>query len=64
MSDEIIAMTKRIMRGIEVSDETLILDLIDRVGPGGHFIAERETAERCRDEIWIPTLMDRKPWED
>ena len=40
-----------------------MLDLIDRVGPGGHFIGTRETAERCREEIWVPTLMSREPWE-
>jgi len=62
MNDEIIAMARRIMRGIEVSDETLLLDLIDQVGPGGHFMSERHTARHCRTEIWNPTLMDREPW--
>jgi trimethylamine--corrinoid protein Co-methyltransferase len=64
MTDEIIALAKRVLRGIEVSEETLMLDLIDEVGPGGHFIATRETARRCREEIWVPTLMDRDPWEN
>jgi len=60
MNDEIIAMARRIMRGIEVSDDTLMLDLIDRVGPGGEFMSTKETAKRCRAEIWSPTLMDRE----
>ena len=63
MNDEIIAMTRRIMRGVEVSDDTLMLDLIDRVGPGGEFMSTQETAKRCRAEIWNPTLMDRQPYE-
>jgi trimethylamine--corrinoid protein Co-methyltransferase len=63
MTDEIIAMARRVLRGIEVSEETLMLDLIDQVGPGGHFIATRETARRCREEVWMPSLMDRAPWE-
>jgi trimethylamine--corrinoid protein Co-methyltransferase len=63
MSDEVIAMTQRIMRGIEISDETLMLDLIDRIGPGGEFMSTKETARQCRTEIWSPTLMDREPWE-
>lgn len=63
MTDEIIALARRVLRGIEVSEETLMLDLIDEVGPGGHFIATRETAKRCREEIWVPTLMDRDPWD-
>nr|MBC8449986.1 trimethylamine methyltransferase family protein [Chloroflexota bacterium] len=62
MNDEIIAMTRRVMCGVEVSDETLLLDLIDRVGPGGQFMAEQHTAKHCRGEIWVPTLMDRQPW--
>jgi len=62
MNDEIIAMTRRIMRGLEVSDDTLMLDLIDQVGPGGEFLSTRETARRCRAEIWTPALMDRDAW--
>jgi trimethylamine--corrinoid protein Co-methyltransferase len=62
MNDEIIAMARRIMRGIEVSDDTLMLDLIDKVGPGGEFMSATETARRCRAEIWVPTLTDREPW--
>ncbi len=62
MNDEIISMTRRILRGIEISDDTLMLDLIDRIGPGGEFMSARETAKRCRAEIWNPKLMDRQPW--
>jgi trimethylamine--corrinoid protein Co-methyltransferase len=62
MNNEIIAMARRILRGIEVSDDTLMLDLIDRVGPGGEFVSAKETARRCRTEIWNPTLMDRGAW--
>jgi trimethylamine--corrinoid protein Co-methyltransferase len=62
MNDEIIAMTRRIMRGIEVNDDTLMLDLIDKIGPGGEFMSTKETARRCRAEIWDPTLMNHQPW--
>jgi trimethylamine--corrinoid protein Co-methyltransferase len=62
MNDEIIAMARRVMRGIEISDETLMLDLIDRVGPGGEFISSVETARLCRTEIWHPQLLDRQSW--
>jgi trimethylamine--corrinoid protein Co-methyltransferase len=55
-------MMRRALRGIEVSDETLMLDLIDQVGPGGEYVSTHETARGCRTEIWIPRLMDRDPW--
>ncbi len=64
MNDVIIGMAKRIGRGIEVTDETLMLDRIDRVGPLGEFISSDETAARCREEIHIPPLMDRDPWTE
>ncbi len=62
MNDEIIGMTKRVMRGIEVNEDTLMLDLIDAVGPGGEFASATETARRCRREIYNSKLMDRDPW--
>jgi len=62
MNDEIIAMVRRILRGMDVSTDTLMLDLIDRVGPGGEFMSTKETARRCRAEIWMPKMMDRRPW--
>jgi trimethylamine--corrinoid protein Co-methyltransferase len=62
MNDEIISMTRRLMRGIEVSEDTLMLDLIDKIGPGGEFVSTKETARRCRREIWNPTLFDRQAW--
>ncbi len=64
MNNEIIAITRRIMRGVEVSDDTLMLNLIDRIGPGGEFMSAKETARRCRAEIWTPTLIDRDSWEN
>lgn len=63
LTDEIIALARRVLRGIVVTEDTLMLDLIDEIGPGGHFIAAKETARRCREEIWMPSLMNRDPWE-
>ena len=66
MNDEIISMMRRIMRGIAITDDTLMLDLIDEIGPAGEFMSAEKTAHRCRDEIWVPELMDRQrylKWE-
>jgi trimethylamine--corrinoid protein Co-methyltransferase len=58
LTDELIAMTDNIMKGIEVSDDTLMLDEIDQVGPGGHFLDTDQTLSRFRD-FWYPGLLDR-----
>jgi trimethylamine--corrinoid protein Co-methyltransferase len=63
MNDEIIDMMRRVMCGIEVSDDTIMLDLIDEIGPGGEYITTAETANLCREEIWIPSLFGRDGWE-
>jgi len=59
LTDELIAMTDHIMKGIEVSDDTLLADELDQVGPGGHFLDTEQTLRRFRD-FWFPSLVDRK----
>jgi len=62
-SDEIIDMVKRILRGIPVTDDTMALDVMDDVGPGGHFLEHDHTYTRFKEEIWRPKLLDRQNWE-
>lgn len=59
LTDELIAMTDHILKGIEVSDDTLMLEELDKVGPGGHFLDTEQTLSRFRD-FWFPGLLDRK----
>jgi trimethylamine--corrinoid protein Co-methyltransferase len=63
-SDEVIDMLKRIMRGIPVTDESMALDVMDDVGPGGHFLEHDHTYDRFKEEIWRPKLIDRQGWDD
>jgi trimethylamine--corrinoid protein Co-methyltransferase len=63
-SDEIIDMVKRILRGIPVTDVTKALNVIDEVGPGGHYLDHDHTYERFRTEIWKPKYMDRQVFEN
>lgn len=62
LCDEIIAMARRILRGIEVNPQTIMLELIEKVGPGGQFLTEPASAGLCRQEIWVPRLMDRNAY--
>lgn len=58
-ADEFIDMIRRIMDGMEVTPETLALDVIDRVGPGGSYLGEDHTYRHFR-ENWFPKLMSRQ----
>ena len=64
MGDEIIAMARRFIRGIEVNSETLARRIIEQVGPGGHFLQEDHTYEHFRQELWRPTLLIRHSYDD
>ncbi len=63
MDDEICGMLRQYMRGIQVDTETLAYEVIATVGPGGHFLGEDHTLERCRTEFWQPALFDRSGLE-
>lgn len=62
--DDVIGMARRFTRGILVNDETLAVDVIDKVGPGGHFLAEDHTFKWFRKETWLPTLISRQRYDD
>jgi len=60
MQHELIGYVERVMRGFEVSDEALGLDVIGAVGPGGSFMDQEHTALHFRRELWFPKLLDRQ----
>ena len=61
LGNENIGMTKRFVRGIAVNRDTLAREVIDNVGPGGHFLQEMHTLKHFKDELWVPGLMTRAP---
>ncbi len=63
-SDEIISRTKRILRGIPVNADTQALDVLDQVGPGGHFLGHDHTYNRFKTENWRSALTDRQVYAD
>jgi trimethylamine---corrinoid protein Co-methyltransferase len=68
IDDTICGMAERLVRGIDVNDETLALEAIRRVGAGGHFLADKHTIEWFKKELFIPSeLVDRqdlKLWKE
>jgi len=58
LGSEIIDMVKVSMQGVKIDDETLPLDLIERVGPRGAYLSEKHTLKHFR-KFWVPTVFDR-----
>jgi trimethylamine--corrinoid protein Co-methyltransferase len=67
IDNEILGMAMRAVRGIEVNDDTLALDVIDQVGPGNHFLMEDHTLSYMRSEYYTPSdvlnRQSRHNWE-
>jgi len=59
IDNEILGNVLRVLKGVEVSDETLAIDVIKEVGPGGNFLANTHTAAHFRNEFYIPKVSDR-----
>jgi trimethylamine--corrinoid protein Co-methyltransferase len=63
MDCEIFSIIQKTLQGIVVNDETLALDTIAAVGPGGNFLTQKHTLKHMRD-VFLPQFMDRRPYNE
>ena len=63
IDNEICGAVSRAVRGIEVSDRTLAMEVIAAVGRGGEFLSQRHTLENVQKEHYIPKIINRDKWE-
>lgn len=66
IDDEIHRTVARALEGLEIDEERLGMDAIDRVGPGGNFLADPHTLKFLRGERYMPHLLyrdSREAWE-
>lgn len=56
MDLEIIEMIENYLKGFEINDDTLALDIINDVGIGGHFLNQEHTMKYCRKEPFLPEI--------
>ena len=64
LGDENIGMAKHFIRGIEVNRESLAREVIEQVGPGGHFLDQKHTYNHFKNALWVPRLMTRSAYSD
>ncbi|MCD6599735.1 MAG: trimethylamine methyltransferase family protein [Dehalococcoidia bacterium] len=62
IDNEIIDYALGYARGLEVNDNTLALDVIHKVGPGGTFLGEKHTLQHFR-ERWAPKIGNMDSFE-
>jgi trimethylamine--corrinoid protein Co-methyltransferase len=63
LDDEVCGAALRIARGIDVNEASLALDVIKKVGFSGNYLDQDHTADCFRDELYIPKMLDREPYD-
>ena len=66
MANELVAMSRFFVRGIPVNDETLALEVIERVAmgsPGAFFLKDGHTYKHFMQSLFISKLLDRSRYE-
>jgi trimethylamine--corrinoid protein Co-methyltransferase len=64
IDNEICGMVNRALKGMVVDQAHLALDIIDKVGPMGHFLGQKHTMQFLKDEHYFPTISDRRIREE
>jgi trimethylamine--corrinoid protein Co-methyltransferase len=63
IDDELVDIVKRLLEGVQVNEDTIGLDVIEKVAlspkKGVNYLGEAHTRKFMRDELFIPSLIDR-----
>ncbi len=64
VDNELAHLCQRLLEGVDSSPEHDFYADIPQVGPGGHFLKQRNTRNAARSsEFYTPRLIDRSPYE-
>ena len=51
------------LRDLHFNDETVPIDVMGRVGPGGNFLTEEHTASHFKKSFWFPGCINRESYD-
>jgi trimethylamine--corrinoid protein Co-methyltransferase len=60
---DLISALRRTLRGFDVTSDTLAVDVVDEVGPGGSFLSTEHTVRHMRSELWKPRIWTRDAYQ-
>ncbi len=67
IDEETCAMVRKIIQPIEITDDSIDVEMIKQVGIGGQYLTQPKTFQLCRTEFFLSGLMNRKAyagWRD
>ncbi|MDW7674331.1 MAG: trimethylamine methyltransferase family protein [Bacillota bacterium] len=63
MCNDFIDAGRYMGRGTKIDRETMAVDVIDEVGPGGNYVTHEHTFKHFKTEVWQPTMFNRLFWQ-
>ncbi len=63
IDNDINGCVMRGVRGIEIDEDTLAVEVITKIGPKGNFLGDMHTAMRARTEFYYPRAATRKGYD-
>lgn len=57
---EIVDYIRRVMRPFPVSEGSIHLDMLERLGPAGNYLKEKHTLQHFRDALWSSKILLRE----
>jgi len=63
LADEIISMLKHMLKPLQFDSDSVPLDIMETVSPGGSFLNTNHTRNKYRNTFWFPRYLDRNVFE-
>jgi trimethylamine---corrinoid protein Co-methyltransferase len=64
IDDETARMMLRLLDGSDITDETIMVEMMERVGFSGSYLLEKDTRQRLRaGEVFTPAVSNRQSYE-
>lgn len=60
LDDDLVAYGRRLMANVPVNADTIHLDMLSRLGPGGNYLKEKHTLLHHREALWSPKVLVRE----
>jgi len=64
LCNEAVGAVKYLIRGVDINPETLALDLIEKVGPGGNFLTQKHTLQNFREQMFFTESLNRENYDN
>lgn len=63
IDEEICGMVRQMLKPIDITDDSIDIDMINTVGQGGQYLTHPKTFKLCRSEFYLPELMSRQNYD-